>query len=348
MNYSIDSIKKKYSGKMAMDLSTFIQRDKYDMVKQYGEIVKNFYIDNKPYSVPCARNDTGFIVNKDMFDAAKIKVPTSWTIDEFRAIAKKLTKGEGKIKVYGMYFNSTQDIRVAGYFVQTALGGDYFYKNGGKESNFDNPLFEKSLQTVSDMMNVDKSAPSHVDTLTQKLTIEGMFLSGKAAMSVGPWIIRSIKDLKNYPHNFKTALVPFPTMDKTPAKYNQGAGLGDYLSINTKSENAEAAWEFIKWYNSKGSLPMAKYGRIPANSSFYNQGIVWAVTKGAEKVLDGKSFNDIMVKTFPSYSIPTITDKLPEIGKVVNEEYEAVLTLLKTPKEAMASAKKRADALLKQ
>ena len=347
MSYGMDTLKKRASGKMALDLTSFIKKDKFDMAKNFGDVIKNYNIDGKTYAVPETLTNSGILINKNMFDAAGIKVPTSWTYDEFRAIAKKLTKGEGQDKTYGMFFNTAQQANYAASFIGSALGGDPYYKEGGKESNFDNNAFEKNLQLTSDMMNVDKSAVSHIDTVTQKLTIEGLFLSGKTAMSLGVWSTRSIKDTTKYPHTFMTAYAPFPTVDKQPAKYTVG-GLGDYLSINPKSKYTQQAWDFIKWYSEKGSLPMAKYGRVPSSKNVDKAAVLKASTEGAEKLLDTKSFNNIMVKSYTNYGISTITNKSAEISKVFNEECESVLTKQKTTRQAMQSAKERADTLLKQ
>lgn len=347
MSYGMDTLKKRASGKMALDLTGFIKKDKFDMVKNFGTVIKNYNIDGKTYAIPETSGNPGILINKDMFDKAGIAVPTSWTYAEFRAIAKKLTKGEGQDKTYGMFFNTLQQPSYALAFIGSALGGDGNYKAGGKESNFDNVIFQKNLQLTSDMMNVDKSAVSHKDTATQKLTIEGLFLSGKTAMSLGVWSTRSIKDTTKYPHTFMTAYAPFPTVDKVPAKYTAG-GLGDFLSINPKSKYSTEAWEFIKWYSEKGSLPMAKYGRVPSSIHADKAAILKSSTEGAEKLLDKKSYETIMVKSYKNYGVPTIINKNAEISKVVNEECEAVITQQKTPKQAMQSAKERADALLKE
>ena len=36
------------------------------------------------------------LINADTFEEAGIEIPTEWTYDEFREIAKKLTHGEGQ------------------------------------------------------------------------------------------------------------------------------------------------------------------------------------------------------------------------------------------------------------
>lgn len=252
LTYTPDFIKKRAQGNMALDLSALLARDKLDLVKMFGPMATGYYIDGKPYSFPTKIDQYGLVVNADMFAAAGIPIPTSWTLDEFRAAAKRLTKGSGQDKVYGMFFNSQQDLFYPiNYFSVQNLGGDPFYAPGGKETAFTDPVNLKSIKTVAEMMLVDGSAPTHADSVTQKLSQEGMFLSGKAAMTIGPWIIRSIKDTAKYPHDFKTAFVPYPTPVKTAAPYFQG-GLGDHVMINPKSRNVEAAWTFLKWYAEKG------------------------------------------------------------------------------------------------
>ncbi len=346
MTYTPDNLAKRASSKMALDLSSLIARDKFDLVKGFGSLAPNYFIDGKPYSLPTKVDQYGFLVNKNMFDAAGIPLPKSWTYDEFRAIAKKLTSGSGNDKVYGMFFNTQQDITYSyQYLVSQNLGGDYYYKKGGKETNLTDPIIIKTLKLYTDMMLVDQSAPTHVDSVTQKLTQEGMFLSGKAAMTFGSWIIRSVKDTEKYPHDFVTALVPYPTADKT-AKYTSG-GLGDHLCINPKSKKIEAAWTFAKWYASKGMLPVALGGRVPSYLHFDKDAIARTIMTGAEKILDKDSLRFVLIDAKPLYAVPSITNKLPEIRKVVMENTEAVL-IGKTPADqAMKEAKARADAFLK-
>ena len=346
ISYVFANISKRVNSNMALDMSELMKRDKFDLKANIGSLGDKYYVNGKPYSIPTTLGQNNMLVNKDMFDAAGIKVPTSWTYDEFRAIAKKLTKGEGENKVYGMFFNSQQDVTYP-FQMWTAMqvGGDFYYKAGGKQTSFTDAVNVKTYKLWTDMMMVDKSAPTHVDSVTQKLTQEGMFLSGKAAMTYGSWIVRSVKDLEKYPHTFMTAVVPYPAPDKN-AKYYNG-GLGDQLMINPKSKNIEAAWTFAKWYATKGMLPMAKFGRFPAYAKFDKEAALDLFMEGSEKVLDRDSVKSMLLTARPLYALQTITTKLPEITKVAYEEAEAILLGKKTPEVGMADAKKRADAFLK-
>lgn len=348
VTYSLDQLKKRAQGNMALDLTPYLQKDNLDLAANFGgDMATSYNIDGKSYAVPTKFDQYGIVLNKDMFDAAGIPIPTSWTLDEFREIAMKLTKGEGQDKVYGMFFNSQQDLFYPmNYFASQILGGDVFYKTGGTETNFTDPAIVKSIQTVADMMNVDKSAPTHIDSVTQKLTQEGMFLSGKSAMTIGPWMIRSIKDKTNYPHTFVTAFAPYPTPEKKDGLFTQG-GLGDLVSVNPKTKNVDAAWTFVKWYATNGMLPLANGGRVPAYKGFDKESILNAFVSGAEDILDASTAKSVLIDPKSNYAVPTISTKLPEIKKVMSEELEAIYNGKVTTEEGLATAKERADKLLK-
>jgi multiple sugar transport system substrate-binding protein len=197
------------------------------------------------------------------------------------------------------------------------------------------------------MMNVDKSIPTHVDSVTQKLSQEGMFLTGKSAMSIGPWIVRSIKDLTNYPHDFVTAFVPYPTPDNQTVVYSQG-GAGDLLSINPKSRNIEAAWEYIKWYSTKGMIPVVRGGRVPLYAGYNGAEVTAAFLEGGEKLLDAKTTEAVLIAPRKNYAVQTITTKSPELRQVFQEELEAIYNGVKTVDQGLSDAKTRGDKLLSE
>lgn len=343
-NYGLTPLQKRYEGSMTQDLTEFIEKDNYDMVKNFGEFVETTYIDGKVYAMPTTLTQNAILVNKDMFDEAGIEVPKSWTLEEMREIAKKLTKGEGQDKVYGMYWNTGA---IMGDLTPTrlSLGGDFMYKEGGKETNFDHPMFKENISLIYDMMDVDGSAPTHVDSVTQKLSIEGMFLQEKAAMTIGSWAVRNIKNTQEYPHDFVTAAVPYPTMEKN-AEYWNGE-LGDLLSISQKSEHKEEAWEFMKWYAQEGMLPVVAGGRVPANLNINLDDVGKAFLDGAEELFDADSIIYAMIQPKEKYWVQTILNKAPEITKIINEEMEAVYIGEKSIDDALASAKARGDEQLK-
>ena len=345
MTYSVDVLSKRAEGGMALDLSEMMSAEKYDEVSYLGDMAKAYYINGKPYSIPTKLDKYGIVINKKMFDDAGIDVPTEWTVDEFREIAKKLTHGTGQQKVYGMFWNSQQDLSYAMNFIAAqTLGGDPMYKSE-KESNFTDPVNVAAVDLVNKMMNVDKTSPSHTDSVTQKLSQESMFLTGKCAMTIGPWMIRSIKNTDEYPHDFITAFAPYPVVGKR--SYTEG-GYGDLLCINPKSQHAKEAWEFAKWYAAEGMMEVAKGGRVPAYNTYNGKAITEAFLNGAENLLDAATTESVLIKPANNYAVPSITTHSAEIKKCYTDEVEKILIGQESTKEGMENAKLAADKILQQ
>lgn len=346
VTYTPDVLVKRAGGNMALDLTELMARDGMVMTDIFGSMAEAYYVDGKPYSIPTKLDQYGIVLNKDMFDAAGIEVPTEWTYDEFREIAKKLTHGEGQEKVYGMFWNSQQDLTyLFQYLVAQTNGGDPMYLSK-TETSFMDPTVVKTVDLVNSMMNVDLTSPTHTDSMTQKLSQEGMFLTGKSAMTIGPWMVRSIKDKATYPHDFTTAFAPYPVVAEGQRNFTQG-GYGDHLCINPKSEYVEEAWEFVKWYANEGMLPVVEGGRIPAANTYDAEQVAKAFLEGAEDHIDMQTAMDVLITPVDNYAVPSITNHVAEIKKIAIEELEKTFIGEQTVEEGMAQAKERADALLK-
>lgn len=189
MSYGIDALTKRAQGEMALDLTELMERDGFDQKAYFGDMAEAYYVDGKPYCLPTKLDQYGIVINKTMFDEAGIEVPTEWTFEEFREIAKQLTHGEGQDKVYGIFWNTQQDISgMFNYLIAQTNGGDPMYLSE-TETAFEDPVVLQAVQLVNDMMNVDGTSPTHTDSVTQKLSQEGLFLTGKCAMTIGPWMI---------------------------------------------------------------------------------------------------------------------------------------------------------------
>lgn len=347
VTYGLSTLQKRAEGGMALDLTELMERDGFSQEEYFGDMALAYYVDGKPYSVPTKLDQYGIVLNKTMFEEAGIDVPTEWTFDEFREIAKQLTHGEGQDKVYGMFWNSQQDVTyMFTYLVAQTNGGDPMYLSE-TESSFMDPVVVKSVELVNNMMNVDGTSPTHTDSVTQQLSQEGMFLTGKSAMTIGPWMIRSIKDLENYPHDFETAFAPYPVVEAGQRNYTQG-GYGDLVSINPKSEYVEEAWEFVKWYALEGMLPVAEGGRVPAANTYDTQAVTDAFLVGAEGIIDADTTKNVLIAPADNYAVPSITAHGTEITQVVKEELELIFIGEKTVEEGMSDAKERADAILNE
>jgi multiple sugar transport system substrate-binding protein len=339
------TVKRAQAG-MAMDLTKYMERDKFDYVGLCGDNATKCYVDGKPYSFYVGMMRGSLLVNKDMFEKAGIAIPTEWTFDEFREACKKLTHGEGTDKVYGMFWNSPQNMgEYMSYLAQLTLGGDWIYNADGKTARLNDPVTVAAMQLVVDTMK-DGTAPTHIDSVTQKLTQESVFLTGHCAMIIGNWASRSVKDTKQYPHDFVTAYVPYPVISKDQDKYTFG-GFGDELSINAKTEHPDEAWEFLKWYTTEGAKYMAVGGRFGLSKSINVDEEIALFMKGAEKLIDQDSLKKVVFTDHGKpVTIPTISTKGPEIYKALNEELEAAMNGKKTVQQALDDANKRANDFL--
>lgn len=345
MSYTMAQLSKRAEGNMALDLTELCERDGFVLTDYLGSLVESYYINGAPYAIPCKLDQYGMVLNKDMFDAAGIAIPTEWTYEEFLDVCAKLTQGEGTEKVYGCYWNSQQDLaQYAQYLISQTLGGDNMYADGGAACNFNDPTWISTIDLINTTMT-EGYAPTHADSVTEKLSQESMFLGGKTAMTIGPWMVRNIKDTATYPHDFVTAFAPYPVVEEGQRNYTQG-GYGDFLCINPQSDNIDAAWEFAKWYLTEGGIYLAAGGRVPAANTYDLDAVAAEFLSGAEDLFDAESLKNVLIKPNDNYAAPSITTKNAELTDIVNEELVAIYTGQKTVEDGLGNAKERGDAVL--
>lgn len=349
MTYSLTNLVKRGEGGMAVELSRQLEEAGFDMVAEQGDLAKPFIFEGgKIFGIPTKFENYFILANVDMFDAAGIELPLQgWTYDQFREAAMKLTSGEGQDKVYGMFWNSEQEIFRPSMIAQTVLGDDYYYADGGAATNFDHEEFVVLNQMIQDMMYVDGSTITHTDDVTQQLTVESTYLAGKAAMSLGVWAIRSIKDLEKFPHDFETAYLPVPVRDPAQAKYTvSDMTVGDYICMSADTKYPAQTLEFMLWYTREGMVEGTPYGRVPLNKAISNETKLEAYMKGGEGILHPVSVEKFL--DIPdNLPVNTITTRMAEIQKVLNEALERVYTNSVDAQTALTEAKQQADAFLK-
>jgi multiple sugar transport system substrate-binding protein len=342
VTYTMDRLRKRAQGNMALNLEPLMKKTGFDLEAAIGpEGAMISRVDGMPYSVASKTYNNGFWVNKNMFDAAGIPVPESWTLDEYKTIVRKLTKGSGDSKVYGAFLQTNSYKSLAAEFAGVHLGGNAMYAPDHKSTALDNPVYEKALSTIVELMN-DGSIPSHADSLSQKLQGAALFTSGKVAMVFGTWLYRDIKNVASFPHDFVSAYVPLPS-DNTK-EYFMNGGPGDQICINPKSRNIEAAWTFVKWYVEGGMIPLAPFGRFPLYTKVDMAKLEAAALGGVEKLFDRKSTVYGFLTPAKKFQVETFGD--PQVQAIVNEEFELAMLGLKPVRQALADAKKRGDPIL--
>lgn len=137
------------------------------------------------YGAPLSFTPLTMFVNKAMFDAAGVDVPTTW--DEWVAAAAALTvdeNGDGTPEQYGL---ALQDNATVGNGVWMSLlksgGGDVVTADG--EVVIDSPENERTLSFWADAVASQRISPSGLTGVDG----DGLFKAGKAAMTfAGPWM----------------------------------------------------------------------------------------------------------------------------------------------------------------
>ncbi|XEC92516.1 ABC transporter substrate-binding protein [Paenibacillus tarimensis] len=193
--------------------------------------------DGKIYGFPKDFSPLAMFYNKKMFADAGITAPPA-TWDEFREVAKKLTKGND---VYG--FGVAPEL-ARQLFMTQAFGGKVVDENGSAVFNTAEAI--QGLQLVIDQRIVDKSSgqPSDVGAGWGG----EMFGQGKAAMVFeGNWAIPYLES--NFPDlDWGTAELPSINGKKGTMAFTVA-----YV-MNKESKKKEAAWKLISYLTGKEGM----------------------------------------------------------------------------------------------
>jgi multiple sugar transport system substrate-binding protein len=206
------------------------------------------------YLVPNSWNNMCIHYNTKIFKDAGIAPPKEdWTWDDFLAIAKQLTTGEGDKKVWGFGIPAF-NFGLQPWFL-TNLGTGTLTDDWTK-SQLGDPKSIEAMQFVYDLVYKHKVSPTVEGTANDQL-----FSAGKMAMTgFGHWTIQTYQANK-----FKDFDVQYwPKKTGSTSVFGVG-GWG----IPTTSKNPALAWELIKDLNSSDTMKAtAQAGvAIPARRS---------------------------------------------------------------------------------
>lgn len=274
-----------------LEITPLIKRDKVNLNNYPTGVLAVHELNGKYYSLPRDYDTIAIFYNKDAFDEAGVKYPTTaWTWDDVKKAAEKLTKRDSKgvtirfgvTAAGGSVANSQQFI----FPLILSLGGQLLNKEGNKVL-FDSPEAKQAFAFAKEL--TDKGYAPQPGAVS-----EDLFFSGRSAMNfAGSWMMgfysANIKDFK-----WGVAMLP---KSNTGKRANISNSLGNV--IWSKSKNVEAAWTFVKWLASKEAAEvLGKSGAvIPA---YKGTDLLWAANfakYGKDK--DAKVFIDSSKYTYP-------------------------------------------------
>ena len=227
---------------MLLDLSEQIAAsDKVDLSKFPNEIVNIYNWQGKQYAVPKDIDTIALWYNKTMFDEASIAYPDeSWTWDDFRNAAEKLTKADGSQYGYALTPSGNQS---GWYNIVYDMNG--YIIADRKVSGFDQEGTIKAIEFVTDLVK-DGLTPSY-ETMVENSTFS-LFEAGTIAMTTeGSWMLPELCNNDYVKENADIAVLPKgATTDRRVSIYN---GLGWSAAANTDKPNE--AWKLIEYFGSK-------------------------------------------------------------------------------------------------
>jgi multiple sugar transport system substrate-binding protein len=215
------------------------------------------------YGLPRDFQTIVLFYNKDMFDAAGVAYPTdSWTMDDLRDAAKKLTKdsnGDGITDQWG-FFTDLYDMELFWSEAIWGNGGEIISKDYTKTLIGEDKAKE-ALQFLGDLVLTDKST---IDP-TAVAQFGDPFAAGVAAMTTyGHWVVPEYAaNLK-----FKWDVSAFPAGKVARVTSVNSAG----FVVAKDSKNPDAALEFLKYaIGPEGQSRLAELGfAIPVLESVAN------------------------------------------------------------------------------
>lgn len=193
-------------------------------------------INGRVYGISSCSVSPIIYYNKDIFDKYNEPYPSAdpskvWTIDEFRAVAKRLTR-DG---IYGCYGLETNGIMIN---VQVISGGGSQFSADFSTSTYNSPQTKKVLQTIKSIRVDDKSMPASSTLENVGMNAAQMLQTGKVAMLMdGSWAMQQLSTL-----GFPVGIAPVPSYGKAVT-----TGQAHLHSIAKVSKHPEEAWKFLQF-----------------------------------------------------------------------------------------------------
>jgi len=339
---------------MLYDYSGYLDSIGFDVAKELGENTAAEYIreDGTIWGLPTKFDNKGWImINVDAFRAAGVEIPyNGWTYDEFREACRKLNEKTGTYAMcWGFDFNYASKLT----YVSSVLGqNNLFTDETMTETNLDHPVWIEGLQLIKDTMDEGWAVPL-ADDLAEKMTVQTAYLTGNCAMYAIYSQLRLAMDTATYPHDFVTALVPFPVPGDEYAAYKDQANQsysGDFISIASGCENKKAACEFVRWYIEGGMNPIILAARYPLWNGNDTQEILEVISTHAAGTVDPESLTHLFKADRSAFTgAGYVSGHDEDIRDIIWEEWQAYLSgEIPSAEETMRLAKLRADEVIKE
>ncbi len=287
-------------------------------------------VDGKVVGVPALVDNLSLVYNKTLFEQAHVALPTSsWTWDDFRTAARKLTNAG--THTYGWaYVNDGSEDTVWRFLAMLWQAGGELLNADNTKPAFDSPAGLAALTQLHDMAVVDKSV--YLDQGNGNYL--NLFNSGKIAMLwTGPWDLSSINS------DVKYGVTYLPGYQ---GNHETISGPDLYMIFDHSSARADAAFAFVTWLTSAkehlkfaiatGDLPLRQSEtQLPGYQTFLRK-------YPAEKVFVANLNNVKHVRpNIPTYS---------QVSSIIGTMVQSVLLGQASPQQALSQASSQVTSAL--
>ena len=288
--------------------------------------------DGNFYAVPFRSDFWVLFYNKDLFDAAGVPYPANdLTMEDYDALARQMTSGEGDSKVYGCHYHTWRSC----VSLFSILDGENTIVDGSYD--FMKPTYDLVLAQQNDGICMDYGYLK-----TSSLHYSAAFENQQCALlPMGSWFIATLQTyMADAETPFNWGMVKYPHPAGSPA----GSTLGTVtsLAINVDSPKAAAAADFINWcVSEEGAKAIAETGTFPACGSAETNEIIRATAGFPEDDASAEALNTVAVYLEMPY-----TQYASDIETILNAEHDAIMTLSETVDEGIQNMNDQVSVIL--
>ena len=289
-------------------------------------------VKGKVIGMPALVDNLAIVYNKTLFAKAHLAPPSpTWTWDDFRAAAKKLT--DPATKQYGTSYpaDASEDSVWHWEAMLWEAGGQILNPSNTKAA-FDSPAGLRAMTTLQQMAVQDKSM--YVDTTNSKYM--DLFNAGKIGMLVtGPWDLSSV----NVPYGVQI----MPSYAGSSAGHQSIAGPDNWVLFDNGSDRVKAAKTFVTWLTAPAQVKEFSLatGDLPIRRSVGDDASVVQQMNAKLPGLKTYIANLANVKQ----ARPQVT-AYPKISEALGNNIVAVLLGRMSPQQAVSQAATATDQAL--
>jgi multiple sugar transport system substrate-binding protein len=316
-----------------VDMSQYVSQPDWQWDDFYPAEREAATVGDKVVGVPALVDNLAIVYNKTLFAEAGIEPPTaSWTWDDFRSAAAKLTdpaKGQ-----YGWLIPADGSEDTVWHYIPMLweAGGDLLTADE-QHAAFNSEAGVKALTALQQMAVTDKSL--YLDTTNENGT--KLMNSGKVAMLVtGPWDLSSLPDIEY-------GVQVMPTFAGSTGGHQTIAGPDNWVVFDNGDKKKQAAIDFVKWLTAADQVKTFSLGTgdLPTRTSVGQDPAF--VTKLNEQLPGSGVFVENLSNV--KKARPTV-EQYPAVSEALGHAIVSVMLGTDQPADALNAAAKAADAAL--